>query len=141
MKPGRIVILLAGRFAGKKAIIVKQQDDGKKDKKFAHALVAGIERNALKVTRNMSQKKIERRSKVKPFVKIVNYNHLMPTRYTVAADLDLKNVVNEEKLSNKETRKQLKRELRKLFNDKYNNPAPKSDKTNHVGFFFRKLRF
>jgi len=30
MKPGRIVILLAGRFAGKKAIIVKQQDDGKK---------------------------------------------------------------------------------------------------------------
>jgi large subunit ribosomal protein L27e len=66
----------------------------------------------------MSQKKIERRSKVKPFVKIVNYNHLMPTRYTVAADLDLKNVVNEEKLSNKETRKQLKRELRKLFNDK-----------------------
>jgi hypothetical protein len=42
----------------------------------------------------------------------------MPTRYTVAADLDLKNVVNEEKLSNKETRKQLKRELRKLFNDK-----------------------
>jgi large subunit ribosomal protein L27e len=66
----------------------------------------------------MSQKKIERRSKVKPFVKTVNYNHLMPTRYTVAADLDLKNVVNEEKLSNKETRKQLKRELRKLFNDK-----------------------
>ena len=66
----------------------------------------------------MSQKKIERRSKVKPFVKIVNYNHLMPTRYTVAADLDLKNIVNEEKLSNKETRKQLKRELRKLFNDK-----------------------
>ena len=66
----------------------------------------------------MSQKKIERRSKVKPFVKIVNYNHLMPTRYTVAADLDLKNVVNEEKLSNKETRKQMKRELRKLFSDK-----------------------
>ena len=49
----------------------------------------------------MSQKKIERRSKVKPFVKIVNYNHLMPTRYTVAADLDLKNVVNEDKLINK----------------------------------------
>jgi large subunit ribosomal protein L27e len=81
-------------------------------------LVAGIEKYPLRVTKQMSQKKIERRSKVKPFVKIVNYNHLMPTRYTVAADLDLKNVVNEEKLSNKETRKQLKRELRKLFNDK-----------------------
>jgi ribosomal protein L14E/L6E/L27E len=30
MKPGRIVILLAGRHAGKKAIIVRQHDDGKK---------------------------------------------------------------------------------------------------------------
>ena len=72
----------------------------------------------MKVTRNMSQKKIERRSKVKAFVKTVNYNHIMPTRYQVAADLDLKNVVTEEKLSNKETRKQMKREVRKLFNDK-----------------------
>jgi hypothetical protein len=30
MKAGRVVILLAGRHAGKKAIIVKQHDDGKK---------------------------------------------------------------------------------------------------------------
>lgn len=66
----------------------------------------------------MSQKKIERRSKVKPFVKTVNYNHIMPTRYMVATDLDLKNVVSEDKLANKETRKQMKRELRKLFNEK-----------------------
>ncbi len=66
----------------------------------------------------MSQKKIERRSKVKAFVKTVNYNHLMPTRYTVATDFDLKNVVTEEKLSNKETRKQMKRDLKKLFGEK-----------------------
>jgi len=128
MKPGRVVILLAGRHAGKKAIIVKQNDDGKKvrrriaysvqDRKFAHALVAGIERNPLRVTRNMSQKKIERRSKVKAFVKTVNYNHIMPTRYMVATDFDLKAVVTDEKLSNKETRKQAKREVRKLFNEK-----------------------
>jgi len=30
MKPGRVVIVLAGRHAGKKAIIVRQHDDGKK---------------------------------------------------------------------------------------------------------------
>lgn len=30
MKPGRVVILLAGRHAGKKAIIVRQNDEGKK---------------------------------------------------------------------------------------------------------------
>ena len=50
--------MLAGRHAGKKAIIVKQHDDGKKDKRFAHALVAGIERNPLKVTKRMSDKKV-----------------------------------------------------------------------------------
>jgi ribosomal protein L14E/L6E/L27E len=30
MKQGRVVILLAGRHAGKKAIVVKQYDEGKK---------------------------------------------------------------------------------------------------------------
>lgn len=66
----------------------------------------------------MSAKKIERRTKVKPFVKYVNYNHLLPTRYLVAGDIDLKNVVTEEKMGNKETRKQMKQEVRKLFNEK-----------------------
>ena len=28
IKPGKVVILLAGRYAGRKALIVKQQDDG-----------------------------------------------------------------------------------------------------------------
>jgi ribosomal protein L14E/L6E/L27E len=30
MKKGRVVILLAGRHAGKKAVIVKQNDEGRK---------------------------------------------------------------------------------------------------------------
>jgi large subunit ribosomal protein L27e len=29
----------------------------------------------------MGKKKAEKRSKVKPFIKIVNFSHLMPTRY------------------------------------------------------------
>ena len=81
-------------------------------------MVAGIERYPLKVTKRMSAKKIERKTKVKPFVKIVNYNHLLPTRYLVAGDIDLKNVVSDDKLANKETRKQMKKEVRKLFQDK-----------------------
>jgi large subunit ribosomal protein L27e len=56
----------------------------------------------------MSAKKIERRSKVKAFVKSVNYNHLLPTRYMVAGDIELKNVVTDERTANKETRKQMK---------------------------------
>ena len=42
----------------------------------------------------------------------------MPTRYLVATDIDLKNVVSEDKLANKESRKQMKREVRKLFTEK-----------------------
>lgn len=46
-----------------------------------HFPVAGIERYPRKVTKSMGKKKIAKRSKVKPFVKVVNFNHVMPTRY------------------------------------------------------------
>merc|ERR1711959_269654 len=36
-----------------------------------------------KVTRSMSKEKIQKRTKMKPFLKYVNYTHLMPTRYVV----------------------------------------------------------
>ena len=71
----------------------------------------------------MSSKRIERRSRMKPFVKFVNYNHLLPTRYMVATqDIDLKPVVTDDKLSTKESKKALKREIRKIFQDKYVTP-------------------
>merc|ERR1711912_183407 len=63
MKPGRVVILLAGRRAGKKAVIVKQFEDGKKGRQFPHALVAGVERCPLKVHKGQSKKEVK--SKVK----------------------------------------------------------------------------
>merc|ERR1711935_1193924 len=90
MRKGRVCILLAGRRAGKKAIIVKQNDEGKKDKnmKFAHALVMGLERCPRKVTKSMSAKKVERKSHMKPFVKYVNYNHMLPTRFMVKEDFE-----------------------------------------------------
>ena len=82
------------------------------DKKFAHALVVGIERAPRKVTRGMSQKKIDRKSRLKPFVKFVNYNHLLPTRFVIKDDLDFKNVTDE-KMAAPEARKQIKAELKK----------------------------
>jgi large subunit ribosomal protein L27e len=123
MKPGRVVILLQGRRAGKKAVIVKQFDEGKKGKPFAHALVAGVERAPLKVAKRMSKLKIKRRSTLKPFVKIVNYNHLLPTRFQVTGEFaqsgqELKSVVTEDKLANKETRKKLKNEVKQIFTER-----------------------
>ena len=117
MKPGRIVILLAGRRAGKKAVIVKQFDDGKKGRPFSHALVAGVERAPLRVAKRMSKQKIKRRSTLKPFAKLVNYNHILPTRFQVTGEFaqsghELKTVVTEDKLANAETRKKLKSEIK-----------------------------
>ena len=141
MKAGRIVILLAGRRAGKKAVIVKQFDEGKKGKTFSHALVAGVERAPLKVTRKMSKAKAKRRSTLKPFVKVVNYNHILPTRFQVTGEFaqggsELKTVVSEDKLGNKETRKKLKQEVRAIFTDRYNAPDADNEKQPAVDFFF-----
>ena len=123
MKPGRVVILLAGRRAGKKAVIVKQFEEGKKGRQFSHALVAGVEKSPLKINKSMSKKKIARRSKVKSFVKVVNYNHILPTRFQVTGEFssaagELKSVISEDKLANKETRKAMANQLKKIFTDR-----------------------
>jgi large subunit ribosomal protein L27e len=123
MKPGRVVILLAGRRAGKKAVIVKNFDEGKKGRNFPHALVAGVERAPLKVCKRMSKSQQARRSKLKPFVKSVNYNHILPTRFQVTGEFaqggaELKQVVTEDKLANKETRKKLRAEVKAIFTER-----------------------
>lgn len=124
MRAGRVCILLAGRRAGKKAVIVKSFDEGKKGgKQYPHALVAGVERAPLKVHKKMSEKKISRRSKVKPFVKLVNYNHLLPTRFKVTGEFaqggkELKQIVTEDRLEKAENRKKLKQELKAIFNER-----------------------
>ena len=83
IKSGKVVLVLNGRYAGKKAVIVKNYDDGTSDKPYGHALVAGIARYPLKVTKKMGKKKTAKRSRIKPFVKVYNYNHLMPTRWVL----------------------------------------------------------
>jgi len=149
MQPGRVVILLAGRRAGKKAVIVKANDnDKKKGKNFGYALVAGVERYPLKVTKRMvkNKNKMKRRTSLKPFVKQVNYNHLLPTRFRVTGEFakegaELKSVVTEEKLNSAEAKKALKKEVKAIFVDRYNSPDPSNEKQPAVDFFFKKLRF
>jgi len=57
-------------------------------------------------------------------VKVVNYNHILPTRFQVTGEFaqggsELKTVVTEDKLGNKETRKKLKNEVKAIFTDRY----------------------
>ena len=65
LKAGKVVLLLNGRQAGKKAVIVKSYDEGTPDRPYGHALVAGIMKYPLKITKGMSEKKIAKRSRVR----------------------------------------------------------------------------
>lgn len=102
-------------------------------------IVAGIDRYPRRVTKGMGKARLEKRSKIKPFMKVFNYSHLQPTRYTV--DFDLKKTFDEKALdvsSRTETRKALK----KLFEEKYKNQTAKTDKKSAgVQYFYSKLRF
>ncbi|MQM07309.1 hypothetical protein Taro_040149 [Colocasia esculenta] len=91
LKPNKVIIVLQGRFASRKAVIVKNIDDGTHDRAYGDCLVAGIYKYPKKVIRKDSAKKTVKKSRMKAFVKLVNYNHIMPTRY--ALDVDLKDMV------------------------------------------------
>ncbi|XP_002732673.1 large ribosomal subunit protein eL27 [Saccoglossus kowalevskii] len=132
MKPGKVVLVLGGRFAGRKAVIIKNYDDGTSDKPYGHALVAGIDRYPRKVTRDMGKKKLTQRSKIKSFVRVYNYNHLMPTRYSVDVNID-KSVVNKDCFRDPSRKRRARREAKAKFEERY--------KTGKNKWFFQKLRF
>lgn len=155
LRPGKVVVILAGRHAGKKAVIVKTFDEGHGERKFGHCIVAGLERCPKKVTKAMGEKKIKRRSSVKPFIRAVNYNHILPTRYQV--DFDLKKLslksgdgkegesinVDETTLKDKSTRDLARKALKQAFQEAYEAFDAKKEGKGKVGeyYFYTKLRF
>mmetsp|Transcript_26959 Transcript_26959/g.46810 ORF Transcript_26959/g.46810 Transcript_26959/m.46810 type:complete len:148 (+) Transcript_26959:70-513(+) len=143
IKSNRVVVLLQGRYTGKKAIVVKTFDDGSKARPFGHALVAGVDRPPLKVTKTMSKKKITKRNRVKPFVKYVNYNHMMPTRYQVPAEVDAKGLVTDQQMDTPDGRIEAKKFVKKVLQEKFAQPpADKSGRASKdVLYLKKKLRF
>eukprot|EP00490_Sorites_sp_Unknown_P027627 CAMPEP_0114659090 /NCGR_PEP_ID=MMETSP0191-20121206/17070_1 /TAXON_ID=126664 /ORGANISM="Sorites sp." /LENGTH=147 /DNA_ID=CAMNT_0001883105 /DNA_START=66 /DNA_END=509 /DNA_ORIENTATION=- len=143
LKAGRVVVMLQGRYAGKKAVVVKAFDDGSKVRPFGHCLVAGINRAPLKVTRKMSNKKVTKRTKIKPFVKYVNYNHIMPTRYQVPNELSPATLVTDQQMDTPDGRKDARKFAKSLFQEKFATPPP--DKAGRpskdVLYLRKKLRF
>jgi large subunit ribosomal protein L27e len=131
LKPNKVVILLQGRYAGRKAVIVRAFDEGTRDRPYGHCLVAGISKYPSKVIRKDSAKKTAKKSRVKAFVKLVNYQHLMPTRYTL--DVDLKDVVSLESLQSRDKKVTAAKDTKKRLEDRF-----KSGKNR---WFFTKLRF
>lgn len=146
-KPGKVVIILSGRFAGRKAVVVKAFDEGRGDRKFAHALVVGVDRAPKRITKAMGEKKKEKRMRVKPFAKFVNLNHVMPTRYSLDIHENLSKAVPEEAIEAEEgeAKKTALGHVKKALQDRYKqlaDPKAAGDKAS-VGalYFFRKLKF
>ena len=131
LQTGKVVILLSGRYAGKKAVIVKNYDDGHGSRTYGHALVCGLSKEPRRVTKKQSSLKQARRSSLKTFTKVVNYQHMMPTRYTL--DADLKNVITSDSLENSTKRTEANKEAKAILEEKF-----KSGKNR---WFFTKLRF
>ncbi|KAL8824737.1 MAG: hypothetical protein Q9191_004855 [Dirinaria sp. TL-2023a] len=118
LKVGRVAIITRGRYAGKKVVIIQPLDTGSKSHPFPHALVAGIERYPSSVTRRMSKARQAKRSKVKPFIKTINYNHLMPTRYTLELE-GLKGVVTNDTFKEVSQREDAKKTVKKALEERY----------------------
>merc|ERR1711998_74417 len=134
IRAGKVVIILNGRFAGRKGIVVKPFEESN-DRSYGHCLVAGIDRYPLKVTKDMKDKRFKKRSKVKPFLKVFNYNHLMPTRYSFS-DVDLKDaqkITVGDSYTNANLRQEAKKAIKKQLEERY--------LTGKNTWFFKKLRF
>ncbi|ORY89669.1 ribosomal L27e protein family-domain-containing protein [Leucosporidium creatinivorum] len=131
-KPSKVAIVLSGRFAGRKVVVIRQSDEGTKERPYPHAIVAGVDRYPRKVTRGMGKKRIEKRSKVKPFIKAINYNHLLPTRYALELEA-LKGSVAPETFKEVSGREDAKKAIKKVFEERYLSGKNK--------WFFTPLRF
>lgn len=99
-------------------VIIQPVDNGSKTHPYGHAIVAGIERYPSKITRRMSKTRQEKRSKVKPFIKVINYNHLMPTRYTLELE-GLKGSVSAETFKEVSQREDAKKTVKKVLEERY----------------------
>lgn len=80
----------------------------------------------------MGAKRIAKRSRVKPFIKVINYNHLMPTRYALELD-NLKGLVTPTTFSEPSQRSAAKKTVKNTFEEKY--------QTGKSAWFFTPLRF
>merc|ERR1712174_28773 len=110
-KSGRVVIVTAGKYAGRKAVVVKETNEGTQDRLYGHALVAGIDRYPRKV---------------------IKYNHVMPTRYSVDIPVN-KEIVNKDSLKDATKKRSAKAHVKAAFEERY--------KTGKNKWFFQKLRF
>ena len=83
LKAGKGVVITSGKYAGKKAVIVKVNEAASDKYKFPNAIVVGVESAPRKVTRAMDEKAVNKKTSMKVFTKVINLQHFMPTRFGI----------------------------------------------------------
>ncbi|KAE8789079.1 60S ribosomal protein L27-3 [Hordeum vulgare] len=120
------------KYAGKKVVIVRVLEEGTRDRPYGQCLVVGLAKYPKKVIRKDSAKKTANKSRVKVFLKLVNFTYLMPTRYTL--DVDLKEVVSgaPDSLTTKDKKLTAAKSAKAKLEERF--------KTDKNMWFFTKLR-
>ncbi len=159
MKPGKVVVMLSGRYAGCKAVVLKvheSSDDRKaKGAKARNTLIVcglssppkAVTKKTLKANlklegekKTAADKAVAKRQRVKTFVKQVNFTHVMPTRYNVDLHEDLAmHVAGDKALEGAEERQQLRKTLKDILDQKYAALGSMADAKvqKHTMFFFK----
>merc|ERR1711903_184947 len=130
LKDGKIVVCLQGRYAGKKAVILKTNDDGGKERPYGHCVVAGVAKAPLPITKSMCKptpkmkKLVQRRSRV------------MPTRYSVENTMvkSLKGSLTADTFTDPAAKTKFLKAARGVFEAKYK-------ERDGQRWLFEKLRF
>ena len=115
-KPGKVVLVLNGRYAGNKGIIIKSNYESVRDRKYPHCTVVGLAKGPRKPTkRNIAklqarlkalESQKDQNDKIKSlksfgvFIKTYNMSHLLATRYSIKEDFGISKSL--EKLDNLE---------------------------------------
>jgi large subunit ribosomal protein L27e len=89
------------------------------------------------VIKKDSAKKTAKKSRVKAFVKLVNYQHLMPTRYTL--DVDLKDTVVPDVLQAKDKKVTALKETKKRLEERFKTGRNNRDGTRKFYEGWRKF--
>ena len=132
---GRFVLLLNGRHAGKKALVLASYESSD-DRKYAHAIVLGIEKYPKKLTKDMTQEQLVKRTEIKCFVKTVNCNHVLLTRHVVKDDDVLSKIKADDvvkSMGDPAEKKACLESASKVLRQKYLN--------NKLSWFFKPLQF
>ena len=152
-KPGKVVVVLNGKNAGAKGIIVKSNYDNTKDRKYPHCLVVGLSKGPRRPTkRNLAklQDKIKKLEAAKDsndkvnalksfgvFIKHYNMSHLLATRYTVKEDFGINKIMD--KLDTLE--KKVKEDKAQIEAKEKSKKEEEIENQQNTQFLFKKLKF